>query len=68
MKPPNIPQLRFQFEKAAIESKKQITKLEEENSASQTELTETKALLDKKEEEFRTINKKIQVRLVFDQS
>jgi hypothetical protein len=32
----------FQFEKAAIESKKQITKLEEENSASQTELNDAR--------------------------
>jgi len=51
----------FQFEKAAIESKRQIAKLEEENSSGQTELNETRSLLEKKEEEMRTINKKVQV-------
>ncbi len=52
----------FQFEKAAIESKKQITKLEEENSNAQAELTETRAQMEKKEEELRAVNKKVQVK------
>jgi hypothetical protein len=35
--------------------------LEEENSVAQAELNEAKALLEKKEEESRSVNKKIQV-------
>ena len=51
----------FQFEKAAIESKKQITKLEEENSSAIAEVNESRSLMEKKEEEMRAINKKVQV-------
>merc|ERR1712123_37277 len=54
-----MEKLKIQFDKAAVESKKNITKLTEENSKSATLIEEIKTDLEKKQVECRTLNTKL---------
>ena len=54
-----IEKLRTQFDKAAVESKKNINKLTDENSKYVTELEEIKTDLEKKAVETRTLTTKL---------
>ena len=54
-----MDKLRTQFDKAAVESKKNINKLTEENSKYATEIEEIKTDLEKKAVETRTLTTKL---------
>jgi len=54
-----MEKLKIQFDKAAVESKKNITKLTEENTKSAALIEEIKTDLEKKQVECRTLNTKL---------
>jgi len=54
-----MEKLKIQFDKAAVESKKNITKLTEENTKSAALIDEIKTDLEKKQVECRTLNTKL---------
>lgn len=54
-----MEKLKIQFDKAAVESKKNITKLTEENTKSAAFIEEIKTDLEKKQVECRTLNTKL---------
>merc|ERR1711936_184867 len=54
-----MEKLKIQFDKAAVESKKNITKLTEENAKSAALIEELKTDLEKKQVECRTLNTKL---------
>ena len=54
-----IEKLKTQFDKAAVESKKNINKLTEENSRYSTEIEEVRTDLEKKAVETRTLTTKL---------
>ena len=54
-----MEKLKIQFDRAAVESKKTMTKLEDENSKLKTYIEEVKTDLEKKEVECRTLNTKL---------
>jgi len=54
-----MEKLKIQFDKAAVESKKNITKLTEENTKSTALIEELKTDLEKKQVECRTLNTKL---------
>ena len=54
-----LTKLKIQFDKAAVESKKNITKLTEENTKSAALIEELKTDLEKKQVECRTLNTKL---------
>ena len=54
-----MEKLKIQFDKAAVESKRNITKLTEENTKSAAFIEEIKTDLEKKQVECRTLNTKL---------
>merc|ERR1712228_313107 len=55
-----LEKMKIQFEKAAIESRTAMSKLEQENSSAKQFVADAQTQLEKKDEEMKATNKKLQ--------
>merc|ERR1712203_617022 len=57
-----VEKMKIQFEKAAIESRTAMSKLEQENTSAKQFVADAQSQLDKKDEELKATNNKLQLR------